>query len=168
MNKSRGYTLIELVIVMILLAIIGAVSFVAIGSYKNHYLRVAAERLSFDLNYAKNNALIATVWTGATIQSGASSGYTLFTTDGVTDTNMKLPQDSSKDFVVSLSGDYPGITVSAVNIASGAKIEFSPSGVPYNDKNGAALAADGTITLSNGTSTVTVVISAGTGRVYIQ
>jgi Tfp pilus assembly protein FimT len=163
----KGYTLIELIIIMVVVSIMAAVCFVAIGSYQTQYLRAAAERIANDLRYAKNQALSSTNWTGVIFQLNPTNTYSGYTTDGATDTLMKSPQDPGRDFTVYVAVDFPGVLVSGVNFDGGNKIEFNPLGVPYTDKTGSALVQSGSVTLSKGANTITVDVAPQTGRVSI-
>lgn len=175
MRHFTGHTLIELVMVTALLGIIAFVAFISITSYKTHHLYAAAERLANDLRYAKNLALTSARWHGV---SFSGSTYTLYETDGATDTNIKNPAKPAEDYVVNLLADYDDVSISALVNLSGSKIEFSPSGVPYNDKNGSALAAAGSVLLAGvgagggcacgNVALLSVNIAAQTGRIYIQ
>lgn len=160
----RGFTLIELVMVLALLSIVAVVAFVAIGSFQTHHLYAAAEKVAGDLRYAKNLALTSTKWHGVSFNVDADT-YSLYETDGITDTAIKKPEDPGQDFIVDLSDDYSGVSISSVDIDGGTKVEFDPYGAPWTDKTGSAIAAVGIITLSDD---VTVRIAPETGRIYIE
>lgn len=168
MRQKRAFTLIELVMVMVLIAIMAATVSVVISSYQTQHLRAAVERIANDLRYAKSLALSSSKWTGIAFQASPTNTYNIYQTDGTTDTKIKFPQYPTQDYIVNLNNDYKGVGISSVNISSGSKVEFDPYGTPYDDKNGSALAATGVITLSGNGSSVTINISAATGRIYIQ
>lgn len=168
MQRRRAWTLIELVMVIVLLAIVGVVSFAAIGSYRSQYLRAAAGKIANDLSYAKNLAQTSSTWHGVSFNLTPVNTYSLYETDGSTDTAIKSPQDPDQNYGVDVENDYSGVLISNVDISAGSKVEFDPYGMPYDDKTGSALTADGIITLSIAGSTLTVRIAAGTGRIYIQ
>lgn len=94
--------------------------------------------------------------------------YQVFTYSGSTETTVPDPAEPTQSLLVNLGSAYPGVTITAVNIAGGNTVVFSPNGTPYNAKNGTALTADGVITLSNGSATKTVRIAPETGRITIQ
>jgi prepilin-type N-terminal cleavage/methylation domain-containing protein len=94
--------------------------------------------------------------------------YAIFVTNGITDTIIKKPEDSTQDYIINVSNDYPGVTISSVNIDGINRVEFSPLGVPYTDTNANPISSIGIITLSGGGSTVTVRIAPESGRVYVQ
>jgi len=164
-NIYKGFTLIELVMVIVILGIVSVVGFIAISSYQTQHLYAAAERIAGDLRYAKNLALTSTKWHGVAFDAGNNT-YRLYETDGEIDTAIKSPINPSTDYVVDLSDDYKGVTMSDVDIDDGIQVEFSPLGVPYTDKKtGNAILSVGIITLSDD---VTIRIAVETGRVSIQ
>jgi Tfp pilus assembly protein FimT len=163
----KSFTLVELVIIIVITSILAVACFVAISSYQTQYLRAAAERIVNDLRDAKNQALSSTKWTGVIFQLPPANTYSVYTTDGTSDTLIKSPQDPGRDFTVNVAGDYPGVSISGANFDGGNKVEFSPLGVPYPDKSGSALAGTGIVTLSKGSATLTVDVDPQTGRVYI-
>ena len=156
--------MIELIMVIVLLSIVAVVAFISIASFQTHHLYAAAEKVAGDLRYAKNLALTSTKWHGVYFNV-AGDTYRLYETDGTVDTNLLDLQDPGQDFIVDLSDDYQGVTISSVNIDGGTKVEFDPYGVPWTDKTGSATASIGAITLSDN---VTVLIAPETGRIYIQ
>lgn len=172
----KGWTLIELIMVMVLLGIVSVVAFINISSYRTQHLYAAAERIANDLRYVKNLALTTSKWHGV---SFTSSTYTLYETDGVIDTTLKSLISPAQGYVVNLGTDYHGVSISALVNLAGAKVEFSPLGVPYTDKNGFALVSTAQIVLSGtgasggcascgGTAFLSVYIDPQTGRIYIQ
>jgi Tfp pilus assembly protein FimT len=165
---NSAFTLIELIMIISILAIVAVVCIISINSYKVQHLHAAAEQIANDLRYTKNLAISSTRWHGIIFNVNPTNTYSVYQTDGTTDTTIKDLQDPGRDFIVQLNVLYPGVQISAVNIASGNKVEFDPYGTPYNDKNGAALASNGTITLSSGTTTAVISIEAQTGKIGVQ
>jgi len=160
--------MVELLLVVIMVTIIAIIGAVAYGSFRFQNLMAAAEKVTADLRYAKNLALTTNEWHGAAFQPAPANTYNLYLTDGTNDTVIHDPEDPGRDFYVALSNLYHGITINAVDIGGGQAVEFNPLGVPYTDQNGSVLTANGTITLSDGGTMVTIIIAAETGRIYIQ
>ena len=167
MRHSRGFTLTEVVMVMVILSIVAVSSFVVISSYKTHELYAAAERIASDLRYAKNSAQSSGTWHGILFNVSPTNTYTVYYTDGTTDTNLADPSNPGVNYTVNVYSNYRGVTISEVNIGSGSKVEFNPFGAPYTDKTGSALTTAGTITLSLGSDSRTVYIEAETGRIHL-
>lgn len=165
---KKAFSLVELVIIIVLMAILMFTGYAGISSYQTQRLRAAAERVASDLRYAQNLAITSTAWQGAAFQVTPANSYNLYETDGVTDTNLKKPEDRNQDFIVNLASEYQGVTITSVNIGGGNKVEFSPYGVPFTDRNGAAIAAAGYLVLSGNGLTVTTYISPESGRIFSQ
>lgn len=191
----RGFSVIELVMVMVLIAVLAAVvapmvfrgaSAVTIGAM--------ARKVKDDIRYAQALALarsgldapsnVATPKFAYRIRfnvpdancTGANQ-YTIVNdadNDGVWGEappasavveSARIPSTGASYFCVRLdSGDYSGY---AVNGGAADTIEFDNYGVPY-DGAGVRLAADKSIAVAKGAETMTVVVTAGTGRVYVQ
>jgi prepilin-type N-terminal cleavage/methylation domain-containing protein len=177
MKRKRGFTLIELVIVTSLLGILAWISVLDIGSYQAQHFRAALERIAADLRYVKNLALTTSKWHGVIFDVGSNT-YTLYETDGVTDTPLTNLVYPDQDYSVNLTDDYHGVALSALINLGGTKVEFSPYGVPFTDKNGSALSATGMVVVAGHPSAggctcgdvsyINVNIAPQTGRIYIQ
>jgi hypothetical protein len=113
-------------------------------------------------------AISSARWQGVAFQTAPTNSYNLYTTDGTTDTNLKKPEDTTQDFIVTLSSEYQGVTITSIDIGGGNKVEFSPYGVPYTDKTGSTIAATGQITLAGNGTTLTAYISPESGKISIQ
>lgn len=168
MNLIRnGYSLIETVIVIIILAILSAGIFVYIGFYKSFNLDAASEKLASDIRYAQNLSMSTSTWNGIIFYANPSNVYSVYTTTGTQDTIIADPSDLSKSFTINLSDKF-GTTIYYVSIPYGNKIEFSPLGQPYADKTGDIISSESTITLTSGSFTKTIRIIKNTGKVTIQ
>ena len=168
-RPARGFTLLELLVAILIISIVGlyAVEIVA-SSVTNFYLDGASYRLLEDLRYARHMARVNGGWYGVSANVNPTNTYTVYVTDGTTDTPLANPAAPNQNMIVDLKSTYHGVTLSNVSIAGGSKVEFNSSGIPYNDKNGSALVTNGTITLSTGTRTRTITISKNTGTLTQQ
>ena len=165
---KRGYTLVEMMMVLVIFAILSVVVTLAIAnSIKAVQLNAASTRLASDLRYVQTTAGSSGTWHGVRFDLNPLNQYTVYTTDGSTDTTIDNPAKLGTGLVVRLGADN-GVAIAAVNIGGGSQVEFSPLGTPYNDKTGAAIATEGVITLSKNGGSITVRITPNTGRVYIQ
>jgi prepilin-type N-terminal cleavage/methylation domain-containing protein len=168
-NRMRGLTLIEL---SITIAIIGALAVFAVvamtSAISSFKFNSAVAQVMFDIRYAQHLARTRNGWYGIRFQIDPVDEYNVYHTDGATDTNVTDPANTSEDLVVDVNSNYDRVTISAVNIAGGNKVEFNPVGTPYDDMAGSPLAATGTVTLSLGGSTKVIQIIKNTGRVELQ
>lgn len=165
-NNSRGFTLIELLMTMMVIVFISAYVFLSLNPYRGVKLEAAAKKVAGDLNYTRNLAMIMTGWYGVTFEANPNNSYTVYLTDGTTDSTIINP--SGGLFGVNINQYYNGILISGVNISGGKKVEFNPLGTPYLDKNGAAISTEAVITLSFQGATKTVRITPNTGRIITQ
>lgn len=84
MNSHRGFTLIEILVVLSVLAILGAFGFAALVNYsRTQTLKTAARDLTTHLRVAQNKAIVQEKPVGSTgCGSNALTGYRLqFTSD---------------------------------------------------------------------------------------
>ena len=168
MRGKAGFTAIELAVVIVVIAIFSIMAAVGINSaLKGIQLNNAADKLAADLRYAQTMASGTAVWYGANFEVSPVNQYTIYTTNGTTDTTAENPAKLGSSFIVNTNSDF-GTVISGVDIAGGSKVEFSPRGTPYNDKTGSAVSAEAVITLNLDSSTKSVRITPNTGRIYIQ
>jgi Tfp pilus assembly protein FimT len=169
--NERGFTLIELVLLIVVAGILAAVVSVGMGSINNIRLNNAASKILADLRYAQQLAMTTRTRHGLTIRS--ANVYSLHI-DGVAaplcdgKTCIPDPTNLGQNFVVDFTdyqqGQLSGVTLNPTNPFCGAAtIEFNALGAP-TDSVGTLLAC-GTInlTLAFGASTQTIQIQPNTG-----
>jgi prepilin-type N-terminal cleavage/methylation domain-containing protein len=166
--KRKGYTIFELLIVMVLVGIISVTAMLGINTVlRGLRLSGATDKLAADLRYAQTMAVGTGRWYGVNFEIDPVNRYTLYTTTGTQDATIDNPARFGTSYIVNTNTDY-GVTISSAAIGGGTKVEFSPLGTPYTDRSGAAISTEGVVTMAQGSSTRTVRITANTGRITVQ
>lgn len=165
---GAGYTIIELVLVMALAGTLVVYAMVNIThTLENYDLSSATMEVLGYLRFAQQQAHAHNGWYGVRFDVSPADQVTVYTTDGSTDTAVTDPLNPAASLIADLSSRY-NVSIVGVNIGGGAKVEFSPLGIPYGDKSGSALANDGTVTLVSGAGTRIVKVLRNTGRAELQ
>lgn len=147
----RGFSLIELVLVIALLGVIGLVTIVSAPSTRAIYLDVAIRQVLSDIEYAKQNASVTGVNSGVQFVSGGA--YTVYQNTVATPLTDPV---TNKSKVITLSSSFPGISIS-----NNFTVEFNSLGTPV-------LGSAGTVTLTTGANTRSITITANTGKLVLQ
>jgi len=163
--KGRGFSTIELVIIMILVGILAVVTATQLGKYYGGIKHEnATMKIASDIRYAQNRA--TTTQQRSRVRFTGSSTYevyycplTSWTQATCTCAAWILARDPSKggDFQVNLSTDFSGVTLSGV---LNDCIEFDSLGRPYYNANCNTATSCNSSTLS----TVTVQYSGETDK----
>jgi prepilin-type N-terminal cleavage/methylation domain-containing protein len=148
---ARGFSLIELVMVIAIVGVLGLVAIIYAPSIDNTRLDAAAKQVVSDIEFAKQNASLTGVISGVNFVSGGA--YTVY--QGTTATPLASPL-TLQSMVVTLSAKYPNIVIS-----SNFTVEFDSLGSPTTG-------AGGSVTLSNGSATKTITVTANTGKLVLQ
>ena len=165
MGACKGFTLIELVIIIAILGIL-AVTALTSGTAKGDVrLHAACQRLTTDLRYIQQMAMAEQVRFGISFDTSDESyfGYRVNTStkamDPQTRNDLEVEFDEMKEFndIVIDNTDF------------GDAIEFDSIGAPY-DGSGVVLSSEGVVTLqtADAASSLTVRIEPVTGKVKIQ
>jgi MSHA pilin protein MshC len=147
--NQKGFTLIELVMVIVLIGILAVIAVPQLGDMTGMKAGAFADKLEADIRYAQNLAMTRNIRHRVYFNAAPAptpNGY------AVTNNAGAVVEDLS---VVLNTGDFAGITVASPF----PHIEFDSLGRPYNDA-GALLAADASITVSPGFS-ITIKLQTG-------
>lgn len=148
LGKQDGFTLIEVVAVLVILGILAVVVANRATSTSTYSVRSQAAALKSHIRYAQTRAMATeSIW-GITI---SAKQYALFRDDDTTKTVM-LPGAESNPVV--LKANEP-------SLSSGA-IRFDGKGRPV-DTGGAPISGDTTFTVSMAGETETITITQNTG-----
>lgn len=124
---QRGFTLIELVMVIILLVIMAAVAIPRFSGYGGMKQGNAVLKIASDIRYAQNKATTTQQRSRVSFVVGGIS-YTINSCANYTSSTCTCAA-WSLDQTIDLSSDYSGVTISGVVI--GNCIEFDSLGRPY-------------------------------------
>jgi len=161
--RSRGFTLVELVMVLILGGILSAVAYSRLST-DPVVLPTQAQRLAAVIRYAQNQAMTQGVRYQVRF---TATTYDVYSTAGGVATQVREPGTGQ-------FGPYAlasGVTITIPPALSNSALTFDGRGIPYTN-----LAAPdsllspnaATLTLSKGAATGAIVISPDTGRVVVQ
>lgn len=163
--RRDGFTLIELVVVLVLMAALSLLTVISFSSYKGVKVEAAAQKIAMDIKYVRYLALSTSKWYGISFEADPINTYTVYETDGSIDTAIEDPAHPGRDFLVDLNEYYEGVLITGANFGGGTKVEFHPLGTPHTDSLGPAIATPGSVALESLGITREVYVAPNTGRV---
>ncbi len=164
----RGFTLVELITVMVITAVLAAVTIPAVGSFTATKSSAAAHRVARDLTFARHRALSSGCRTWAVFHSGAGTLSILAEPVGspgrsnaitLTDPSTGLAMVCALN-----STEFGGVAILSANFDGAAEVGFDWLGRPLNT-TGSPLSAQGLVSLSAGKS---VTVQPETGLAAVQ
>jgi prepilin-type N-terminal cleavage/methylation domain-containing protein len=174
--RRRGFTLIEILSVVLILGIISAIVVPAVGQRGDLQAAAAARVLVGDLTYAQNRAISTGGWTYIVFNTD-SQNYTLYsgTSSAPSGTPLTHPVNTG-NYTITFGGDgasaLSGATLASVSIGSGAAtLAFDSTGIPYAYTSGntpVALSSAATAVISSDNYSVTVSVEPATGDISAQ
>lgn len=158
-GRPSGHTLIEIILVLILMGIIAALAIPRLPQISK--TRTAASRVASDIQYAKELAIRLQTMSGIYLID--STSYRIFQDNDIN--KATIDPVTGGDFVVSLSKEFPGVTVSA---NFGSTLKFDALGTPL-DEAGNPLSPPPPInvTLSASSGNITIRVEPNTGKVTV-
>ena len=156
LNSKSGFTLIEIIIVVVILAIAGMAAIPLMSSASSVQIRSASNLIAADIEYAKSMAISRGQNYSILFDAGANSYQILDKDDSVIQHPVKKGFLYEMDFTNDSRLDQVDIT--STTFPSG-KVTFDCLGSPDNG---------GTITLNSDGKVVTVTIEPVTGYVSIN
>ncbi|MFC1763704.1 Tfp pilus assembly protein FimT/FimU [Planctomycetota bacterium] len=163
---NAGFTLVEIMVVIVLLAIGAAMTLPFVASASSSQAMAAAEMIAADLEYAKSLAITEGQYYGAEFNT-STEAYRLIDQVGNT---VKNPVNVTQDYAFSFPGSRLGkVDVVSVDFRASSTIKFDPLGSSYNgDSPALALEDTGKIELSAAGLTKEIWVSAVTGIISIH
>jgi len=158
--KGRlGFTLVELMIVMVILGIAAAVAVPMMASAASMQIRAAGSMVAADLEYAKSMA----VSRGQIYSVVFDSTNETYEIRDPNDTVIKHPIKKGSNYVVDFSSDgrLDRVDIASVDFDGTSTVKFDYLGSPYNGSDG--FLSSGTIELQAGGFTKTVTVEPVTG-----
>ena len=150
-KRSGGFSLLELVIVMVIVAIMGAIATPRYGQAIARYRsEMAARKVAADLTFAGKRAKISST-SQAVNFNVASDGYQL---PGVTDM-----RTSAADYSVDLSSAPYQARIVSADFDGDGDVTFDGYGVPDSG---------GTVVVAVGDYSKTIVLDADSGKAEVQ
>lgn len=155
-RSNRGFSLIELVVVIVLAGILSVAVFSRAPSKGSLTINGQAEQLAADLRYAQT--LVQTQGQRICVDFTAA-GYRLTTAASSCATDVET--GAGLTGLITLDG------ITLTNNLPSNRLVFGDKGVPYTDTTGTALASTAQLTLSGEGGTLIVYVSPVTGRVCV-
>ena len=148
--RWKGFSSVEALLVLALSGILAVGAVLFLPSLGGVNLNSAAIQVRRDIEYARQNAMNTGQASGVVFVSSGS--YTVY--QGTVSTPLNSPLTLAP-MIVTLSSSFPGVTIS-----SSYTVEFDRTGKP-------STGGGGSVTLSSGSSSATISVTANTGRVTI-
>jgi len=157
----HGYTLVEVLIVIVIIGLAGAIVVPQMMTGTSLTIQAAARQVIADLMYAQNEA-VAMQDTRTVVFEADQNRYHMV--DGQGDlvfVNWKGGSAHTGNYVVNIGQDhrFSGVKIDAVSFAGQQQISFDDLGTPSQG---------GTIDLTHGETRYRITVAAFTGRITVE
>jgi len=164
MCRTRaGFTLVEILIVVVVIAIAALVVVPLAGSAAGIQIRSAANMIAADLEYAKSMAISR----GQTFSVVFDKNTETYRIEDQAGNVVQHPVRKGFDYVVNLPGaGLDKVDIFDVDFDSTGEVRFDYLGSPYNGNNNPL--NSGVVTLRSGSSVATINVEPVTGFISTQ
>ena len=166
--RARGFTLIEILCVVVIVGIASAIIIPQISSHDDFRCAAAARALMADLLYAQNRSIA--LQTMQYVQFNTATG-TYQVLDAVSPNDVITHPVNGTPYTVTIgTGSLARVSMSTVSFDGNTTIAFDVMGVPYswNAATGTAPLSSGKVVFTAGVQTKTVTINAYSGEIKVQ
>jgi prepilin-type N-terminal cleavage/methylation domain-containing protein len=167
----RGFTLIEMATVVVILAILTAIALPSMAQSDELTASAAARQVLSDLLYAQSQAIATQNKQFVSFSLTGSGGYTVYSSPTTIMTN---PTTQAPYTITMGTGPMADVALSGVTLdtATNVVLAFDEVGCPYacqsTTATPVALANTGTISLTCGTATIVLSIEPDTGNITVS
>ena len=156
MVNNRGFTAIELILVIVILGILAAIVYPKFQALPAIRTGAAAQTIAADIRYAESLA-VSTRFNYVIYFYAGSDSYSVYKRDRSTGAETILAHPfKAGNYTVAINTEYPG-----VGIDNDYTVEFDSLGTPVRG-------GGSSVTVSSSGNTKTISVQANTGRVTIN
>lgn len=156
LRPHRGFTIIEILIVIVILAIAAMTAIPMISSAGSIQVRSVANMIAADLEYAKSLA-ITKGQRFTVVFDTISDSYSIEDQSGTT---ISHPVKKGFEYVIDLESEgLDRVEITGANFSGGSEVEFDYLGSPDNG---------GVVTVQGGSRTLTISVEAVTGYISVS
>jgi prepilin-type N-terminal cleavage/methylation domain-containing protein len=166
-GSGGGFTLIELIVVLVLVGILAATAVPSLATLTSSRAAAGARQVQRDVSFARESAILTGTRTWV-IFSASTDTYSILVEDpsnpGRLNASVMTDPATGKDYQVTLGAagsEFSGVEITSAAFDGQQEIGFDWLGRPLNNAE-ADLAAQGTVTLSGGHL---ITVRVGTGMV---
>ena len=170
-KSTHGYTLIEMLVLIVILGIAGATVIPSMGQMGVLRIQAAVRSVIADVTFAQMDALAYQEPRAVVFDEDENSYALVQVINGVIDVDANTLYDSKgpgQRYVIDLDQErYGGTVLQNISLNNGTTIIFDELGGPVSSAGSSELSDGGTIELAGSDSTFRINIAAFTGRVTV-